>query len=141
MTPRIQIDPIFGRGINGFGFFSNYRACLHRLIDSREALETHKPYISWKNTFFVDDFKIVEPLHPILDFPEDHPNPFDLWFDQEPLNPDDITIRAEGFIDSHILNHASNYYKHPELKLQQVIDATYIHLKITHLLVHIRDQL
>jgi hypothetical protein len=108
----------------GYGFFSNYRICLEELIHHHESSNEEIPYISWANTTWVEEINPFENKIGPSDI-----NPFDFWFEQPYINPDDVVKLNE--YPSHnygtIIDHAQHYFDNEiELNRQQTIDKLYI---------------
>lgn len=108
----------------GYGFFSNYRICLEDLIDHHEKKKNALPYISWKNTLWVES---INPWENKID-PSDI-NPFDFWFDQDIPTTEDTCTNSSYPVSSYgnIIDHGQHYFDEPDqLKRQQLVDRLYI---------------
>jgi len=108
----------------GYGFFSNYRICLEELIYHHECGDKSIPYISWRNTTWVED---INPFEGKIE--NSNINPFDFWFDQPIIGDNDITT-INSYPPSKygtIIDHAQHYFDDPiQLSKQQTIDKLYI---------------
>jgi len=106
----------------GYGFFSNYRACLEQLIEYHEKNGSAIPYVNWDRTTWIEGFNPFESTIINISY-----NPFDQWFDQEIPNQQDIIIQCNEPLRPDIIHHGKHYFDEPEqLKRQQTIDKLYI---------------
>ena len=106
----------------GYGFFSNYRACLEQLIDYHEKNGSAIPYVNWDRTTWIEGFNPFESTIINISY-----NPFDQWFDQEIPNEQDTIIQCNEPLRPDIIHHGKHYFDEPEqLKRQQTIDKLYI---------------
>ncbi len=88
----------------GYGFFSNYFRVLTYLVRAEQL--GLNPWVDWRNTAFVEDYNPFKQKAPPLN---DVPNPWDWWFDQEPLLAGDRLIEFE--CDCGVLNHEIRFWK------------------------------
>lgn len=126
MSTFYEITPCyFGWGY-GYGFFSNYRMCLEMLIyfyENKEKFHNMIPYISWKNTTWVENFNPFEnSLH------RSNINPFNWWFEQININQqDEIIYGNKEPTPGSIIDHSKDYFDdNVMLEKQQNIDKLYI---------------
>ncbi len=127
----LKIHPTdFGWGM-GYGFFSNYRACLQQLISNHKEKKL-TPYVDWKNTTWVEGFDPGVSKK----FPKNQENPFDYWFDQTIPAKSDKIVKGDGKLDFDIIDHAKTYFKSEEINIQREIDSLYLKPK-----KHIQDKI
>ena len=113
----------------GYGFFSNYRVCLERLINHINNNGEEKPYINWDSTTWIEGFNPFESKTILNSY-----NPFDLWFDQDIPKKDDIVNQSRDFGSPFtnnprpgLIDYSKHYFDEPEeLLKQQTIDRLYI---------------
>jgi hypothetical protein len=109
----------------GYGFFSNFFRILdHIKVAVEQGLE---PYVDCSETAWVVGYNPFKDVRP----PKDSENPWDWWFDQEPLV--DTPTKVE--LDHLIFMHHTQVWKRPDVpEFRKVFDN---HVKIKQ---HILDR-
>ena len=91
----------------GYGFFSNFFRILdHIKVAVEQELE---PYVDCTYTAWCDGFDPFKDKLP----PEGSVNPWDWWFYQSPITPDDNVVKVE--LDHLIFMHHTQVWKRPDV--------------------------
>ncbi len=118
----------------GYGFFSNYRICLEQIIHYENIYGPNIPYIDWSTTTWVEGFNPFESVNFKFTY-----NPFDLWFEQEIPNDEDVVVNCILGPRPDLIDHGKDYFNQKqELERQQSTDRKHIKIK-NHIIKKIED--
>lgn len=106
---------------HGSGFFSNYFSVLSMIIEANN--KNLKPYVDLSNTAWVEEY------NPYIDNSprQNSENPWDWWFDQEDLNPNDDFIEINYTRSNFDQN--TKVWKRKDLPNAKNIAKKYIKIK------------